>query len=1139
MPVRTVSKKFLLILALPVLAAGGVLWAFWAYSLHTSPGVAFANAAGRQRMLSERLHHYAHMVHSGQDEDREALRRLVLRFDSSLDTLLRGGSIPDLNLTLPPPPDAVVPYLGRVQHLWAPLREDLLHIYGLPRSDPEMERAWVAVHKGLPELTRAANAVVEAYEAYDRSLNARMRHLLVFNVLFTLLLCVGGFWAARRFITRPILQLKDATEAFEHGDFTRRVEVRTYDEIASLAAAYNAMADTIQRELQIERELRRRQQSLAEAVIGLARQTASEEALRHVGELARRMTGVRWCMMSYRDGEGRKQFIPLGMSEEEAAAIAHPPESKGLLGLLWEQGRIVRTDNIPGHAAAAGMPDGHPPMRHFLGVPIKFGDEILGALYLTDPRDGGAFDEEDEEVVRILAAATAVALANARNIEALREANATLEQRVKERTRELVLANTRLRNREVELELLNEELSRANEAKNQFLANTSHELRTPLNAIIGFSELLENPRLGSLNEKQRRYVRHVHESGKRLLKIINDLLDISKIEAGMMSIDEVPCIPGLIAERVVDELQPLADGKKLQLSMHKGAGADREILTDAGKLQQMLVNLIGNAIKFTPERGHVDVSIDVQAEGKDLRIVASVADDGIGISKEDQERIFEPFVQAMGGLGREHGGTGLGLALTRKQILMLGGNLHLESAEGKGSTFTFEIPVQGAVAGEEEAKPEEPEVAPAPPPEEAVPEHGPIPLVLLVDEDEGRRKAVARMIKEEGYRMEFSDFAHVAEAAIQNVPFLIMLGIPAGEREIHARLKRLRLEEATRNLPVILVGGTAAEPEFSMGTVEMMEKGVRRQELFDMVSRYGRHLPNRINIPTILVVDDDASVREFLKETLVSEGYHVILAAGGEDGVRLAIEQEPDMIILDLMMPGVTGFDVIRRLRQHPGTSDIPIVIYTAKDLSREESLKLGREVERVLLKGAAGRAEILRQLQKLELLYPVQAHLVDAQLDCFNSRYLVRRLKQECENAKRYSQRFSVVGWEMDGYEDYIRTHGERWGIAALKGVVDMTKSVTRRGDICARVDVSRFALLLPSISPAGALRAAEKLRIRIRHMRFPLPDDRLGTFTASFGVVHFGDDAEEPKLLMEALARRIDRARGGGGDRCIQGEI
>ncbi len=1005
-------------------------------------------------------------------------------------------------------------------------KDDLTFLYPI-----RVENACLRCHGYTNNPLRGVLALKVSTAAVTSRLRADLdQTAMLFAGIAALLMLV--VWAGvRRQMILPLSKLANAADKIRGGDLSQRLSLERKDEFGIVAAAFDGLVTHLKHLVARERGQRRRQESLTEAVIHLAKESASEGILRHVGKLAMDMTDARYAMLGYRDRNEETHFIPFGMSSDEEKRIANPPKGVGLLGLLLKERQTVRIDNISAHPASAGFPPGHPPMTAFLGTPIVFEDQMMGAIYLTHDKDEQSFSEEDEMSLRVLASTCAVALSNARNKES-----------------ELAKINQRLYNREIELELMNEELIIASEAKNQFLANTSHELRTPLNAIIGFSELLGNPQLGPLTEKQARYVDHVHVSGKRLLHIINDLLDISKIEAGMMDIEETPCIPAEIARQTVNELGPLAGVKQLRLVLQEDATANASVVADAGKLHQMLINLTGNAIKFTPEGGEVIVDIRVEARAgraarhaeNDCRIVIEVKDSGIGIDKEDQERIFEPFVQARGGLDRKHGGTGLGLALTRRQVNLLGGDLSLESKPGSGSCFTIRIParrVSEAADKEQDASPEVRAISPAEI-AETIPEQGPRPRILVADDNRERGASVVRMMGQEGYDAVFVDTSRITESAVHCCPFLIMLGIPEQSGAIYSSLQMLKAYEPTRDLPVILIGGKADDPEFSMGTVDIMEKGLGQQEILDVIARHGRNAPSHPTIPTVLVVDDDASVRDFLRETLVTEGYRTLLAASGEEGVRIAIEREPDLIILDLMMPGVTGFDVVNRLRKHPATTDIPIVIYTAKDLSREEALHLGRDAERVLIKGADGRAEILRQLHKLELIYPVQAHLVDATLRCFNLRYLLRRLEQETSNAIRHGQKFSLIGWQIDGYDDYIHEHGERWGVAALKEMIETVQSVTRHGDVCARIDEARFVLFLPGIAPVGAMRVAEKLRIRLRHQRFPLPRDGFGTFTASFGAAHFAEDAEDAGSLLKKLTERIDEAVGSGGDKSMFGK-
>ncbi|MDX8401484.1 MAG: histidine kinase dimerization/phospho-acceptor domain-containing protein, partial [Mariprofundaceae bacterium] len=391
--------------------------------------------------------------------------------------------------------------------------------------------------------------------------------------IVALLLMVAAL-LLRWWVLHPLSSLHAAATIVGEGDLNHRIGSQRRDEFGEVARAFDRLVDRLANDIRREAEQKERQRLLTEAVIELSGQTAEEDLLRHVGELGRRIVRARYAMVTWVDGIGKRHLIPIGLSEEEAARIARTPEGKGLLGLFWHGHESIRVADIASHPESVGFPEGHPHMRTLLGVPIVFANEPLGAIYLCDREDDQPFTEDDERMMETLAAACAVALSNLRNSRS-----------------ELARINQRLKSREIELELLNEELMQANEAKSQFLANTSHELRTPLNAIIGFSELLMNPKVGSLTGKQQRYVEHVHTSGKRLLTIINDLLDISKIEAGMMTIEETPCRPAGIARDVVQELLPLAEQKHQQLVLDTASCEGERVVLDAGKFHQMLVNL--------------------------------------------------------------------------------------------------------------------------------------------------------------------------------------------------------------------------------------------------------------------------------------------------------------------------------------------------------------------------------------------------------------------------------------------------------------------------------------------------------------------------------------------------------------------
>ncbi len=938
-------------------------------------------------------------------------------------------------------------------------------------------------------------------------------------------------WLLNREVIRPISALQAGANKIRQGDIAYRVKLDRVDELGNLANIFNDLMDHLQQAAE-------RQEHISKAIIGLSRELVDEVVLRRIGELAMQLTGARYSMLSYLKGD-EKQFIPLGMGESMIEKLKdHPPQGLGLLGFLWNDRQVVRVANIADHSKSIGFPENHPPMTTFLGVPIEFAGKMIGALYLTDKEGGLPFSEDDEAVVQMLASGCAVALSNAQQFEHLQEANIELENRVSARTSELNDANRLLRSHEIELELMNDELRRANEAKSQFLANTSHELRTPLNAIIGFSDLLL-ALATTIPPKQKEYVAYINTSGKRLLELINSLLDLTKIEAGMLEIHHEPAISGTILEFTFNHLRPLLDSKSLNINIIRPK-EEHAVYLDAGKLQQVWINLIGNAIKFTHEGGNIEAGFAITDVDGESQLDGWVRDDGIGIELADIERIFQPFIQAEGGLTREFGGTGLGLTLVRRLLEIQGGAIRVESTPGKGSLFAFTLPVR-KVSSENEAmipsrRVHDSEVESQSSMEVIEEALDPIelPCILIIDDNKARAASVSSMLREDGYQSDISDLNQVERLSEEKCPFLIMVGMPEDPVDIYHHLHFLRSRKATRQIPIVLLGGDAESPSFSLGTVETMEKQVTKNDLVDLIARHGRQSHHTVGM-TVLVVDDEASVREYIRECLRGQGYRILLASNGRDGIQAAIEYDPDLIILDLMMPVMSGFDVVEELKRHPTACDIPVVIFTAKDLTREEVMRLGQEVEKVLTKGATGRADLLRELRSMELLYPVQARLMDSVLRCYNPRYQQLRLVQECSRAERYGQIFTLVGWQMDDYDTYANKHGQRWGVAALKEVVEIANAVTRKGDVLVRSGESSFVLILFETTRTLAERVAEKIRLRIRMRNFPLAGGEMGQLTASFGCVQFGAGASTPDELEARLKARVALARASGGDCCI----
>ena len=505
----------------------------------------------------------------------------------------------------------------------------------------------------------------------------------------------------------------------------------------------------------------------------------------------------------------------------------------------------------------------------------------------------------------------------------------------------------------VELKEANLELVEANRHKSTFMANMSHELRTPLNAILGFSELLmDSSREQFPDATNAKFLGHIHSSGKHLLGLINDILDLSKIEAGQMELRLQTVSVADVVDQVAGTVEPLAAQKQIRIEFDaKRAG---QVIADEGKLKQMILNLVSNAIKFTAEGGTVTINAARVVD----RLEIAVSDNGIGIAEKDLERMFKEFQQVDSGVSRRQQGTGLGLALTRSFAILHGGDVRVESTLGKGSRFTIDIPA--------EASPPTP--APAGVDVSAGAANGDAsrPLVIVVEDDPVAAELLVRQIGRAGFRTKVARTGSEAvRMAKEHQPAAITLDIMLPDIDGWEVLTRLKSDEATSEIPVVVVSavdnpalGTA------MGAIDYFVKPVEAKQLVDRLSNFNFKHKAGARQTCVLVVDDDAANRDWLQHVLEPAGFTVELAKGGKEGIEMARSRRPDVVMLDLLMPEVDGFEVVAAMGVHEATRAIPIMVLTAKHLTEADFDQLNDHVATVLKRGSVGAADVLGQLQ-------------------------------------------------------------------------------------------------------------------------------------------------------------------------------
>ena len=519
-----------------------------------------------------------------------------------------------------------------------------------------------------------------------------------------------------------------------------------------------------------------------------------------------------------------------------------------------------------------------------------------------------------------------------------------------------------LESKNAELEVARRAADEANRAKSTFLANMSHELRTPLNAIIGYSEMLQEESADVGQESFVPDLQKIHGAGQHLLGLINDVLDLSKIEAGKMTLFLEEFDLHKVLREVESTVQPLIrkNANTLVVECPEDIGT---MHADQTKVRQILFNLLSNAAKFT-EKGSIRLQVTREsvvrnqgsaapAEPHASRITFHVQDTGIGMTAEQLGRLFEAFQQADVSTSRKFGGTGLGLAISRRFARLMGGELTAASQSGQGTTFTVELP---AVVADPNKPADTTRVIASP---TATASDGPV--ILVIDDDANVRELIHRSLTREGYRVELAaDGKTGLELAARLQPRAITLDVMMPEMDGWTVLGRLKADPKTADLPVVMV--TIVDDKnlgFSLGAVDYLTKPIDWHRLREVLGRYRGPGP----AASVLVIEDDADTREMLTRNLEKEGWTVRHAANGRLGLLRMNEALPALILLDLMMPEMDGFEFMEEFRRHQAWRSIPVIVVTAKELTKEDHGRLNGSVARIIEKGTLTTRQLLAEI--------------------------------------------------------------------------------------------------------------------------------------------------------------------------------
>ena len=763
---------------------------------------------------------------------------------------------------------------------------------------------------------------------------------------------------------------------------------------------------------------RARQEWLHEGQVGLGVAMMGDQSLEQLGDsilaYLGRYAGVQAAALFKGEGGLYRRIAALGVPSDAPVAERFGPR-EGLLGQVAADGQILTLSDVPEGYLTIGSALGRDKPRHLVIAPARADGAVnavleLGFLHTPDERLMALLEETGPAIGTALRSARYRAqLQNmleetqrqAEELQVQSEELRVSNEELEEQGRALKESQTRLEQQQAELEQTNSqleeqaqlletqrddlergasaltlkarELEQASQYKSDFLANMSHELRTPLNSLLILSKLLADNPEGTLSEEQVNYARTIQSSGNDLLALINDILDLSKIEAGHIQARPEAVSMQRLTEDVRQLFQPVADDRGLAFEIELDAGADL-METDRQRLEQILKNLLSNAFKFTEIGG---VKLGISAQPGD-RIAFAVSDTGIGISPEQQTGIFEAFQQADGTISRRYGGTGLGLSISRELARLLGGRITLESRMGEGSVFTLTLPraYDAAQVAPRETPAPAPHVSPPsePPPErrqsisasvEDDRDHlaGTRRLLLVVEDDDRFAAIVRDLSRELGFQCIVAGTAQEAlKLAKRHRPSAVVLDVGLPDQSGLTVLDVLKRDDDTRHIPIHVVSAEDhSQTALSLGAIGYLVKPVKREDLAEVLRTLEDTLTRTVR--RVLIVEDDLVQRDAVSRLLASGDVETVGVGTAAECLEQLRTQTFDCMVLDLTLPDASGFSLLETLSREGGHGFPPVIVYTGRDLSPDHEQQLRRYSSSIIIKGAKSPERLLDEV--------------------------------------------------------------------------------------------------------------------------------------------------------------------------------
>nr|WP_165070087.1 response regulator [Paludisphaera rhizosphaerae] len=881
----------------------------------------------------------------------------------------------------------------------------------------------------------------------------------------------------------------------------------------------------------------RRREWLQKGTVGLSTALAGDQQPNQIGENALKFLaeylGAQAGAFFARAGNGFNRIAAYGVPTDGAV----PERVEAGDGLLWQAARDDRAfvlDNVPEGYLTIGTGLGRSKPGHLVISPVKSESGVaglieLGNLHTMGPLSSELLSTNSDFIARALRAADyRLHLQNlleetqrqAEELQAQAEELRVSNEELDEQSRALKESQSQLELQQAELEQVNvqleeqtrtledqrdglarargslelrtRELEQASRYKSDFLANMSHELRTPLNSSLILAKLLSDNPGGRLSDEEVQYARTIQSAGNDLLNLINDILDLSKIEAGRMDVRPEPVAIADLLGGLSRTFGPVADEKGITFSTKIAPDCPEEIQTDRQRFEQVLKNLLSNAFKFT-ERGEVKLVVATDAKG---RIGFTVEDTGIGIAADQQEVIFEAFHQADGTTNRKYGGTGLGLSISRELARLLGGSIKLDSQPGRGSSFTVTIPatydpsfvaprmidkappravLSDAVPDASVDQPRRPvEAAPSSPiaprriDDDRERLNGNGRVILVVEDDEAFARILYDLARELDFQCLVAATAEEAVAvAVQYLPSAIVLDVGLPDQSGLTVLDRLKHDARTRHIPVHVVsGGDYAQTALSLGAVGYMLKPVKRDELIQALGGLERRFSRRMR--RVLVVEDDAVQLDSVRKLLGTHDVETVGVRSAAECLARLKEETFDCMVLDLSLPDASGYSLLETLSREDAYSFPPVIVYTGRELTAEQEQTLRRYSKSIIIKGAKSPERLLDEVTLF-------LHQVVADLPPEQQRMLERA---QSRDAALEGKRVLIVEDDVRNVFALTSVLERRGSIVqiARNGRESLEALETSGADPALRIDLVLMDVMMPEMDGLTAVREIRK---------------------------------------------------------------